>query len=126
MLHEQEREIGKEKLKKEEKHAALNNHSRQLRQQIQARERERMDERRAFFEESEHLTAEHEEHERKLMKVRSKMYFTVPYLNTLKLDSKMCYQVIDQKLDELRKAGIEEKYISEVVRKMHQPKRLTD
>ena len=30
------------------------------------------------------------------------------------------------RLDELRKAGIEEKYISEVVRKMHQPKRLTD
>ena len=35
-------------------------------------------------------------------------------------------QVVQQKLDELREAGIDEKYISEVVRKLHQPKRLTD
>ena len=44
-------------------------HSQLLRQQIQNREQERIEERKAFFEESDTLTAEQEEHERKIQKV---------------------------------------------------------
>jgi hypothetical protein len=101
VLAAQKGEIEKEKEEKVLKKVALDNHSQQLRKQINAREYNRIEERRGFFEESERLTQEHEEHERKLK------------------------MVIDKKLSELRQAGIEEKYISEVVRKMHQPNRLT-
>ena len=47
----------------------MHQHSHQLRAQIQNRERERIDERKAFFEESDQLTVEQEEHERKIQKV---------------------------------------------------------
>lgn len=102
ILREQQRDIEKEKVERLEKGAELGQHAALLRRQIQERERQRIEDRKQFFAESENLTSEQEDHEKKLQKV------------------------IDQKLDELRKAGIEEKYISEVVRKMHQPKRLTD
>ena len=49
-------------------------HSQLLRHQIQNREQERIEERKAFFEESDNLTAEQEEHERKIQKVRFKFY----------------------------------------------------
>merc|ERR1712147_301726 len=99
ILREQQRDIEKEKVERLEKGAELGQHAALLRRQIQERERQRIEDRKQFFAESENLTSEQEDHEKKLQKV------------------------IDQKLDELRKAGIEEKYISEVVRKMHQPKR---
>jgi len=102
ILHEQERKIRVDHESKQEKLVEMQSHSHQLRAQIQNRERERIDERKTFFEESDLLTVEQEEHERKIQKV------------------------VQHKLDELRKAGIDEKYISEVVRKLHQPKRLTD
>jgi len=102
ILHEQERKIRTDQATKQEKLVEMQNHSQQLRAQIQNRERERIDERKVFFEESDLLTIEQEEHERKIQKV------------------------VQHKLDELRQAGIDEKYISEVVRKLHQPKRLTD
>jgi len=102
ILREQQRDIEKEKAERIEKGAELGQHASLLRRQIQERERQRIEDRKQFFAESENLTSEQEDHEKKIQKV------------------------IDQKLDELRKAGIEEKYISEVVRKMHQPKRLTD
>ena len=44
-------------------HAAL------LRRQIQERERQRIEDRKQFFAESENLTAEQEEHEKKIQKV---------------------------------------------------------
>merc|ERR1711892_1582741 len=102
ILHEQERKIRVDHESKQEKLVEMQSHSHRLRAQIQNRERERIDERKTFFEESDLLTVEQEEHERKIQKV------------------------VQHKLDELRKAGIDEKYISEVVRKLHQPKRLTD
>merc|ERR1711892_1656097 len=102
ILHEQERKIRVDHESKQEKLVEMQSHSHQLRAQIQNRERERIDERKTLFEESDLLTVEQEEHERKIQKV------------------------VQHKLDELRKAGIDEKYISEVVRKLHQPKRLTD
>jgi len=102
ILGGQEREIVKEKESKEKKLVELDNHARQLRAQIQNREQERIEERRQFYDESDKLAVEQQEQERKIQKV------------------------IDRKLDELRQAGIDEKYVAEVVRKLHRPQRLTN
>ena len=69
ILHEQERKIRHEENAKTEKLVEMKNHSHQLRAQIQNRERERIEERKTFFEESDQLTTEQEEHERKIQKV---------------------------------------------------------
>merc|ERR1711973_321783 len=87
---------------KEKKLAELQVHSSQLRQQIRNKEADRIIERREFFAEAETIESQNREHSKRLQ------------------------HVIDQKLDELRKAGIDEKYVREVVRQLNQPKRLTD
>ena len=69
ILREQQRQITKEQDDKAEKQVEMKVHSQLLRQQIQNREQERIEERKAFFEESDTLTAEQEEHERKIQKV---------------------------------------------------------
>jgi len=102
VLQAQETKILKEEEEKQKKHQILNVHSQQLRQQIENREQHRIDERRAFFKETEEAEKEQLEHQEKLN------------------------EVVQKKLDELRKVGIDQKYINEVVRKMNQPKRLTD
>lgn len=102
VLREQEREIKMEKHEKVTKDAELTVHAKQLRQQINENERCRIQERRDFFAQSEEIDANQAEHSKKLQ------------------------EVIDKKLDELRQAGIDEKYINEVTRQIHQPKRLTN
>ncbi|CBY09290.1 unnamed protein product [Oikopleura dioica] len=102
VLQAQETKILKEEEEKQKKHQILNVHSQQLRQQIENREQHRIDERRAFFKETEEAEKEQLGHQEKLN------------------------EVVQKKLDELRKVGIDQKYINEVVRKMNQPKRLTD
>ena len=69
ILREQQREIEKEKLTRLEKGAELDQHAAQLRRQIQERERQRIEDRKQFFAESENLTSEQEEHEKKIQKV---------------------------------------------------------
>ena len=102
VLREQEREIETEKEQKALKETELSIHAKQLRQQIQERERDRIQERRDFFAQAEEIDAKQAEHSKKLQ------------------------AVIDKKLNELRQAGIDEKYINEVTRQIHQPKRLTN
>ena len=102
VLREQEREILLEKDEKTKKEGELGIHAKQLRQQIQERERDRINERRDFFAQAEEMDAKQAEHGKKLQ------------------------AVIDKKLNELRQAGIDEKYINEVTRQIHQPKRLTN
>merc|ERR1712037_213020 len=102
VLIAQEKQIQKEEEEKKKKSEILNLHSAQLRQQIENREQHRIDERRAFFKETEEAEKEQNEYQQKLN------------------------QVVQKKLDELRKVGIDQKYINEVIRKMNQPKRLTD
>ena len=74
ILREQQRQITKENDAKAEKQVEMKVHSQLLRHQIQNREQERIEERKAFFEESDNLTAEQEEHERKIQKVRFQFY----------------------------------------------------
>ena len=69
ILHEQERKIRHDENAKTEKLVEMKHHSHQLRAQIQNRERERIEERKTFFEESDQLTTEQEDHERKIQKV---------------------------------------------------------
>merc|ERR1719402_514301 len=102
VLREQERVTEAEKFEKGKKEADLAVHSSQLRQQIKEREQDRIQERRDFFAQSEEIEANQNEHNRKLQ------------------------EVIDKKLRELRDAGIDEKYINEVTRQIHQPNRLTN
>lgn len=102
VLRAQQEQIEKENAEKEKKLAELQVHSSQLRQQIRNKENDRIVERREFFAEAETIESQNREH------------------------SKRLEHVIDQKLDELRKAGIDEKYVREVVRQLNQPKRLTD
>jgi len=102
VLRAQQEQIEKENAEKEKKLAELQVHSSQLRQQIRNKETDRIIERREFFAEAETIESQNREHSKRLQ------------------------HVIDQKLDELRKAGIDEKYVREVVRQLNQPKRLTD
>ena len=128
VLRAQQEQIEQENAEKEKKLAELQVHSSQLRQQIRNKvgsqrpvlncnnvqdlidcdtqiifkETDRIIERREFFAEAETIESQNREHSKRLQ------------------------HVIDQKLDELRKAGIDEKYVREVVRQLNQPKRLTD
>ncbi len=82
VLQAQETKILKEEEEKQKKHQILNVHSQQLRQQIENREQHRIDERRAFFKETEEAEKEQLEHQEKLN------------------------EVVQKKLDELRKGMI--------------------
>lgn len=79
VLQAQEAQILKEENEKKKKHEILDVHSQQLRQQIVNREQQRVDERRAFFKETEEAEKEQLEHQEKLN------------------------EVVQKKLDELRK-----------------------
>ena len=69
ILREQQRDIEKEKAERIAKGAELGQHANLLRRQIQERERHRIEERKQFFAESENLTSEQEDHEKKIQKV---------------------------------------------------------
>lgn len=69
ILREQQRDIEKEKAERIEKGAELGQHASLLRRQIQERERQRIEDRKQFFAESENLTSEQEDHEKKIQKV---------------------------------------------------------
>ena len=71
ILREQQRDIEKEKAERIEKGAELGQHANLLRRQIQERERQRIEDRKQFFAESENLTSEQEEHEKKIQKVNN-------------------------------------------------------
>ena len=75
ILREQQRDIEKEKAERIEKGAELGQHANLLRRQIQERERHRIEERKQFFAESENLTSEQEDHEKKIQKVMSHYRF---------------------------------------------------
>ena len=86
ILREQQRDIEKEKAERLEKGAELGQHAALLRRQIQERERQRIEERKQFFAESENLTSEQEEHEKKIQKVRNfsvqNWDYFVPYFSS--------------------------------------------
>merc|ERR1712226_192080 len=68
IVREQQRDIEKEKAERIEKGAELGQHASLLRRQIQERERQRIEDRKQFFAESENLTSEQEDHEKKIQK----------------------------------------------------------
>jgi len=87
ILREQQRDIEKEKAERIEKGAELGQHASLLRRQIQERERQRIEDRKQFFAESENLTSEQEDHEKKIQKVMSHFYFRLGFFLFMPLNS---------------------------------------
>jgi len=94
ILRNQLEEAETEKNNQNQRHNANIQHAADIRKQIRQREQERIEKRRAFFEEAEKKMAAEIEHRNKLRAVKVR------------------------KLDELRRAGVPEKYATEVSRRV--------
>ena len=94
ILSKQLKEAQIEKKHDKERHGANIQHAAEIRKQIRQREQERIARRRAFFEEAENKMAAEIEHRNKLRAVKVR------------------------KLEELRRAGVPEKYAAEVSRRV--------